>query len=125
MRAVNSLDGRRRITTRVLRAQEVAAADATQAQYRHLRALRCAAASVDLPALTRLWRRPSASLPSPSPAEGRPAAPPMAARAECAGVVQAYARLTTLGGDRLARRAGRIKAALHRLSPASVWFTRH
>jgi hypothetical protein len=106
-------------------AQEVAAADATHAQYRHLRALRNATVSAELPALTRLWsprRCLHAAPPRLPPAGDRPAAAPPGAGAE--KVLQAYTRLTTRAGDQLARRAGQIKAALHRLSPASVWFTR-
>jgi hypothetical protein len=112
------------------RAQEVAAADATHEQYRDLRALRCGGATnMALPALTSLWRpwlRPPDAQPPPPAAGGRQplAAAPMATGLGSAELLRAYARLTTRAGDRLARRALRIKAALHRLSPASVWFTR-
>ena len=111
--------------------QEVAAADATHAQYRHLRALRGGngGAALTLSALAshwRRWRRPPTALQPPPPAGwGRQAPKPLGAGVERAGLLRVYARLTTRAGDRLARRALRIKAALHRLSPASVWFTRH
>ncbi len=115
-------------------AQELAAADAAHSSYLDFRAVRGAALAAPR-ALARLWcRRPPAPPPPPTPAAVGPLPGGWHAWAAGAGAGargvggeawQTYAQLTTQAGDRLTRRAGRIKAALHRLSPASVWFTRH